>query len=153
MSRERGRNAPRSGAGRPPHIVVILSDQLRADCVCCYGNPIIQTPHVDALAAAGTRFARAFSQHPQCVPSRASILTSRYPHVNGSTSNYVAVGDHELTLPEYLRACGYRTAGTGKLHLPDGQARGRLRRADPERRTALRRHRPGGAAPRTTRRG
>ena len=109
------------GAGRPPHIVVILSDQLRADCVGCYGNPIIRTPHVDALAAAGTRFAQAFSQHPQCAPSRASILTSRYPHVNGSTSNYVAVGDHELTLPEYLRALGYHTAGTGKLHLSDAK--------------------------------
>ncbi|MDE0218436.1 MAG: sulfatase-like hydrolase/transferase [Spirochaetaceae bacterium] len=109
------------GSGRPPHIVVILSDQLRADCVGCYGNPIIRTPHVDALAAAGTRFAQAFSQHPQCAPSRASILTSRYPHVNGSTSNYVAVGDHELTLPEYLRALGYHTAGTGKLHLSDAK--------------------------------
>jgi arylsulfatase len=111
--------APARGraAVRPPHIVVILSDQLRADCVGCYGNTIIRTPHVDALAASGTRFAQAFSQHPQCAPSRASILTSRYPHVNGSTSNYVAVGDHELTLPEYLRGQGYRTAGTGKLHL------------------------------------
>ena len=103
--------------GSPLNIVVILSDQLRADCVGCYGNPIIRTPHIDALAASGTRFAQAFSQHPQCAPSRSSILTSRYPHVNGSTSNYVAMGDHELTLPEYLRGRGYRTAGTGKLHL------------------------------------
>ena len=101
----------------PLNIVVILSDQLRADCVGCYGNSIVHTPHIDALAASGTQFGQAFCQHPQCAPSRASILTSRYPHINGCTSNYVALGDHERTLPEYLRSHGYRTVGTGKLHL------------------------------------
>ena len=57
-----------------PNIVVILSDQLRADCVGCYGNPIIRTPHIDALAAYGVRFAQTFAQHPQCAPSRAALM-------------------------------------------------------------------------------
>ena len=95
----------------------MLSDQLRADCVGCYGNPIIQTPHIDALAAQGTRFSQAFCQHPQCVPSRASLLCGRYPHINGAISNHTVIGEHETTLGEYFRAQGYRSIAVGKLHI------------------------------------
>jgi arylsulfatase len=100
-----------------PNVVLILSDQLRADCVGCYGNRLIETPHIDALAAAGTRFDNAFSQHPQCAPSRAALMTGRYPHVNGAVSNHTAMGSAEVTLGEYFRGAGYRGIGVGKLHL------------------------------------
>ena len=99
-----------------PNVIFMLSDQLRFDCVACYGNSIIQTPHIDALASRGTRFANAFAQHPQCVPSRASILTGRYPHINGAISNFTATGPHEMTLGELFRSNGYRTVAVGKLH-------------------------------------
>lgn len=99
------------------NVVVVLADQLRADCVGCYGNSIVKTPHIDRLANAGTRFSWAFSQHPQCAPSRASLLTGRYPHTNGSISNFTATGDHERTLGERYRAAGYQSVGVGKLHL------------------------------------
>lgn len=99
------------------NVILILSDQLRADCVGCYGNTTIRTPHIDALAAAGVRFANTFSQHPQCAPSRASLLTGRYPHVNGAVSNFTAMGEHEVTLGEMFRSAGYRSIGLGKLHL------------------------------------
>ena len=99
------------------NVVFMLSDQLRSDCVGSYGNPIIRTPHIDGLAAEGTRFDQAFAQHPQCVPSRAAIFTGRYPHVNGAISNFTAPGEHETTLPEYFRSAGYRTIAVGKLHL------------------------------------
>ena len=82
------------------NVVFMLADQLRADCVGCYGNPVVKTPHVDALASAGTRFARTFAQHPQCVPSRAATLTGRYPHTNGAVSNFTAAGIQETILPE-----------------------------------------------------
>lgn len=104
---------------RPKNVVLILSDQLRADCVGCGGNAIIKTPHIDALAASGTHFTHAFSQHPQCAPSRASLMTGRYPHVNGSVSNHTATGENEVMLGEYFRAEGYRSIGLGKLHLFD----------------------------------
>ncbi|MCZ6633204.1 MAG: sulfatase-like hydrolase/transferase [bacterium] len=104
---------------RPLNVVVMLSDELRADCIGCYGNPMVQTPHIDTLASQGTRFSHAFCQHPQCAPSRASILTGRYPHVNGAISNYTAVGEHEITLGEYFQSAGYRSIGVGKLHLYD----------------------------------
>lgn len=96
---------------------VILSDQLRADCVGCYGNPIIQTPNINALAATGSRFSLAFSQHPQCAPSRASLLTGRYPHVNSAVSNHTTTASQEITLGEYFRSAGYKSIGVGKLHL------------------------------------
>lgn len=101
------------------NIVLILSDQLRADCVGCYGNPLIKTPHIDALAASGTRFDLAFAQHPQCGPSRAALMTGRYPHVNGAVSNHTAMGAHETTLGQRFIDAGYRSIGVGKLHLFD----------------------------------
>ena len=101
---------------KKPNVVFMLSDQLRSDCVACNGNRLIQTPHIDALAEGGTRFANAFAQHPQCVPSRASILTGRYPHINGAISNFTATGLQEVTLPELFRSHGYRTVAVGKLH-------------------------------------
>jgi arylsulfatase len=99
------------------NVILILSDQLRADCVGCYGNDVIQTPHIDALAAGGARFENTFAQHPQCAPSRAALLTGRYPHVNGAVSNHTAMGENEVTLGEYFRAAGYKSIGVGKLHL------------------------------------
>lgn len=104
-----------------PNVVVMLSDQLRANCVGCYGNPIIQTPHIDTLAAQGTRFSQAFCQHPQCVPSRASLLSGRYPHTNGAISNHTVIGDHETTMGEYFRAQGYRSIAVGKLHIGENK--------------------------------
>ena len=104
-------------AGPRRNVVLILSDQLRADCVGCYGNELIQTPHIDALAGGGTRFSDAFSQHPQCSPSRAALMTGRYPHVNGAVSNHTAMAPDEVTLGEYFRTAGYRSIGVGKLHL------------------------------------
>lgn len=101
------------------NVVVLMADQLRADCLGCYGNAHIQTPHLDSLAETGMRFTTAFAQHPQCVPSRSSLITGRYPHVNGSTSNYVAMAHEERTLPDYLQAHGYYTAAIGKVHLFD----------------------------------
>ena len=102
---------------RPKNVVFLLADQLRADCLGCYGDPIVKSPHIDRLAEEGALFSRAFAQHPQCVPSRTAILTGRYPHATGATSNYTAVAPGERTFPEDLRKSGYRTIATGKLHI------------------------------------
>ena len=107
----------------PKHVVFLLADQLRADCLGCYGNTIVRSPHIDALARRGTRFASAFAQHPQCVPSRSAMLTGRYPHANGATSNYTAMSPDERTFPEDLRSAGYRSIATGKLHTFEDKAR------------------------------
>jgi len=112
-----------AGSNPPKHVVFLLADQLRADCLGCYGNPIVQSPHIDGLARRGTRFTSAFAQHPQCVPSRSAMLTGRYPHVNGATSNYTAMTPSERTFPEELRSAGYRSVATGKLHIFADKAR------------------------------
>ena len=104
---------------QPVNVVLILADQLRADCLGCYGNPVIKTPNIDALAASGTRFSRTFAVHPQCVPSRSALMTGRYPHTNGAISNHTAMAENETTLGERFIAAGYRSIGVGKLHLFD----------------------------------
>ena len=110
FARQKEENGPRN-------VVVLHADQLRADCLKCYGNPIVRTENIDRLASEGTRFSRAFTPHPQCVPSRSAMLTGRYPHVNGAISNYTAMSSNETTVPEYLLAEGYRTVALGKLHI------------------------------------
>ena len=62
-----------------PNILLILSDDHSAAHVGCYGNPDVKTPNLDRLASEGIRFDRAYVTCPQCVPSRASILTGRHP--------------------------------------------------------------------------
>ena len=59
------------------NILFIMADQLRADYLSCYGHPHLQTPSIDALAAKGLRFSRAFVQAPVCGPSRMSFYTGR----------------------------------------------------------------------------
>jgi arylsulfatase A-like enzyme len=63
---------------RRPNILLIISDQLRADMLGCYGHPTAITPHLDRLAAAGTLFEACYSVNPVCTPSRASIITGKY---------------------------------------------------------------------------
>ncbi|MEZ4831612.1 MAG: sulfatase-like hydrolase/transferase [Caldilineaceae bacterium] len=64
---------------RKPNILLILCDQLRADALGCYGNPIVQTPHLDRLARSGAVYEQCIVTQPTCTPSRASILTGCYP--------------------------------------------------------------------------
>ncbi len=99
-----------------PNILLITCDQLRLDALGCYGNPVIHTPHIDALAARGVRFNRAFTAAPICAPNRGSIVTGRYPSVHGLRENGMVLRPSELTLMEMLRRAGYRTCGAGKMH-------------------------------------
>ena len=57
------------------NVLAILTDQHRADTLGCYGNPMVRTPHLDALAASGTRFDRWYTPSAICTPARASVLT------------------------------------------------------------------------------
>lgn len=104
-----------------PNLLFIIADQLRADFVGCYGAPYVNTPHIDALAAEGIRYERAYSTSPICVPARASLLTGMNSVRNGVLDNSVwlrpdlaACGVR--TWPEMLNEAGYLTAGIGKMH-------------------------------------
>jgi hypothetical protein len=122
-----------------PNIVFILADDLGWSDLGCYGSTFYETPHLDRLAAAGVRFTQAYAASNVCSPTRASILTGRYPARIGITDwlpgrksrpedrllspalpSHLAVG--ETTFAETLRAAGYRTGFIGKWHLGEEPA-------------------------------
>jgi choline-sulfatase len=112
---------------RPPDIIWIYCDELRTDALGCYGNPWtrMQTPHLDALAARGQRYANCFCSSPLCVPSRVAVLTGLPPEETGVYANEGAWPRYRLerevtTFPEVFAAAGYRTADFGKQHLCPG---------------------------------
>lgn len=100
-----------------PNFLIFITDQHRADHLGCYGNAIVRTPHIDALARAGTCFDRAYVAAPVCMPNRGSIMTSRMPSVHGARSNGVPLPLDSVTFTELLGASGYRTALVGKSHI------------------------------------
>jgi arylsulfatase A-like enzyme len=103
--------------GKVRNILFIMCDQLRADYLGCAGHPGISTPNIDALAARGVNFTRAYCQAPVCGPSRMSFYTGRYMVSHGSTYNNVPLGVGELTLGDYMRDLGVRTGLVGKTHM------------------------------------
>ena len=108
------------------NILFIMCDQLRWDYLSCYGHPRLKTPNIDGLAAQGVRFTRAYVQSPICGPSRMSFYTGRYMSSHGSTWNGFPLKLGELTLGDYLRPLGLRTALVGKTHMQadaEGMAR------------------------------
>ncbi|MGB0112910.1 MAG: sulfatase-like hydrolase/transferase [Ilumatobacteraceae bacterium] len=96
-----------------PNLLMFMPDQLRADALGCFGNPIAKTPTIDALAARGVRFDDAWGQHPVCGPSRCSILTGQYPHTSGHRTLDNLIEEHEPNLFKTLRDAGYRVAIVG----------------------------------------
>jgi len=108
------------------NILFVMADQLRWDHLSCYGHPHLHTPNIDRLADQGVRFDRAYVQSPVCGPSRASCYTGRTVFSHGATWNRVPLPIGELTIGDYLRPLGVRTAVVGKTHMPpdtEGMAR------------------------------
>ena len=100
-----------------PNILFIFADQHRHDAMGCAGNSLIATPNIDQLANQGTRFTNAWCQSPICQPSRASMITSRYPHELDVMRNFGPDMDEEWpTFMKQLQLSGYQTANIGKTH-------------------------------------
>ncbi|MCZ7648800.1 MAG: sulfatase-like hydrolase/transferase [Planctomycetota bacterium] len=99
-----------------PNFLFILTDQQRADTLGAYGCAVGATPNLDRLAAGGVTCARAYCNNPLCMPSRASLLTGRYPHASGVRTNGCAPRSGQALLPDLLSRAGYRTAAFGKVH-------------------------------------
>ncbi|MBI1778652.1 MAG: sulfatase-like hydrolase/transferase [Proteobacteria bacterium] len=100
-----------------PNFLLIMTDQQRADHLGCYGNPMVKTPHIDALARRGLTFDRFYVATPICMPNRASLMTGRMPSSHGVRHNGIPLSLRATTFAELLRADGYRTAMVGKSHL------------------------------------
>jgi arylsulfatase A-like enzyme len=107
---------------RPPHIVLILTDDHGAGAIGAYGSVVNRTPRIDEIAERGRRFDHTYCTNALCSPSRASILTGTYGHVNGVTTLSTPFRSDQPTFVTQLREAGYRTAIVGKWHLGEGEA-------------------------------
>jgi N-sulfoglucosamine sulfohydrolase len=102
-----------------PNIVLIIADDLAWDDSQPYGHPGVRTPNLMRMQASGMRFDRAFLTISSCSPSRASILTGRYPHRTDAEQLHWPLPAGQTTFVERLRKAGYWTAAAGKWHLGD----------------------------------
>jgi arylsulfatase A-like enzyme len=100
------------------NVLLITTDQQRADTLGIEGSPLGATPNIDALAAQGTRYSQARTQNPLCQPARATILTGTYPSTHGVTCNGIDLpfDAEERSFATLLGAAGMRTAIIGKAH-------------------------------------
>ena len=105
-----------------PNILIIYVDDLGYGDLASFGHPVIETPHLDALAADGVTLTNYYAPSPLCSPSRAALLTGRHPYRTGIRSwipggSGIFLRNEEITLAELLRDVGYATALIGKWHL------------------------------------
>lgn len=104
---------------RPSNLLILMSDQHNRQMMGCVGHPDVKTPHLDALAARGTRFANAYTNSPICVPSRAALATGRYPHRIGvwdNASPYTGRPHGADSWGHRLTEAGRPVTTIGKLH-------------------------------------
>jgi choline-sulfatase len=99
-----------------PNILLLMTDQHRADCLGADGNAVIHTPNLDRLAAGGVRFRCAYSSTPTCTPARAALLTGMSPWGHGMLGYGQVAERYPVELPRLLRDAGYYTMGIGKMH-------------------------------------
>ncbi|MDZ4699101.1 MAG: sulfatase [Rhodothermales bacterium] len=104
-------------APAPPNIVFIFSDDHSTKAIGAYGSVINETPQIDRLAREGMVFKHCFVTNAICAPSRATILTGTYNHINGQITNNESFDGDQTTFPRLLRQAGYQTALVGKWHL------------------------------------
>jgi arylsulfatase A len=109
--------------GPPPNVIVILTDDQGSIDARCYGAEDLVTPAIDGLAERGVRFTQFYAAAPVCSPSRAGLLTGRYPVRAGVPGNVSSQQGHagmaaeQVTLGDMFQAAGYATAHIGKWHL------------------------------------
>jgi uncharacterized sulfatase len=113
-----GLAAAASAQSRPMNVLYVISDDLSPTALGCYGHPLVQSPNVDSLARAGTRFSRAYCQFALCAPSRASFLTGLRPDTTRVLSNGPDFRDfvpNAVTLPQLFKNNGYQSIREGKM--------------------------------------
>jgi arylsulfatase A-like enzyme len=114
-----------ANANKKPNVIIILTDDMGYGEISCYNKNQVPTPNIDRLAKEGARFTDFYVPTPYCAPSRASLLTGRFPLRHGMVENPapdagindIGLKASELTMGEYFQSAGYKTKGIGKWHL------------------------------------
>ena len=109
---------------KKPNIVLFITDQHKADHLGTYGNPVVQTPNLDKIAAKGWRADRFYVASPICMPNRSSLMTGRMPSVHGARHNGIPLNLNSRTFVELLQENGYATSLIGKSHLQNMTGKG-----------------------------
>src|SRR5947208_16856511 len=109
---------PAAGAQKSdrPNILYIMADDHAAHAISAYGSRVNQTPNIDRLAREGALLTNVFATNSICTPSRATILTGQYSHINGVTM-FNRFDSSRVTVAQLLRQGGYYTGMMGKWHL------------------------------------
>ncbi len=105
--------APAPIPAAPPDILIVMPDQMRGDAMSGVGHPVVRTPQIDALAAEGTLFRRAYATVPSCIPARVALLTGQQAPTSGVVG-YAQRTITEATLPGVLAEAGYATVLVGR---------------------------------------
>ncbi|NBC66652.1 MAG: sulfatase-like hydrolase/transferase [Bacteroidetes bacterium] len=120
------KSVAQAGDQTKPNVIIIFTDDLGYGDLSSYGAPNIRTPHLDEMASEGQKWTNFYSAASVCTPSRAGLLTGRYPVRSGMASDVTRVlfpnskgglPDSEITIAEQLKKVGYQTAMVGKWHL------------------------------------
>ena len=99
-----------------PNILFIMSDDHAYQAISAYDDKLINTPNIDRLADEGILFSNACVTNSICAPSRATILTGKFSHLNGKIDNHSPFDTTQVTFPQLFQKAGYQTAMYGKLH-------------------------------------
>nr|XP_061809054.1 LOW QUALITY PROTEIN: choline-sulfatase-like [Nerophis lumbriciformis] len=99
-----------------PNLLIVMADQLSPFAVGAYGNPIVKTPHIDALAEQGVVFESAYCNSPLCAPARFTFMSGQQVSTIGAYDNAAYFSSDTPTFAHYLRHLGYQTSLSGKMH-------------------------------------
>jgi arylsulfatase A-like enzyme len=130
--------SPSSSPGKPPNIIFIMADDLGYGDLGCYGQKVIQTPHIDALAREGVRFTQCYAGSTVCAPSRSTLMTGKHTGHTTVRGNFgkggvvglgggkgrVPLAAKDVTVAECLKHAGYTTCMTGKWGLGEPDTSG-----------------------------
>ena len=120
----RAGSSPQGSNRNKPNVLLIMTDQHRADLMTCAGRDLVPTPNIDRIASRGVRFNNAYCPYPVCVASRMALLTGLYSHSTGAITNRDNLDWRYRTMANHFADSGYLTALVGKMHFVDAHNHG-----------------------------